>query len=388
MRQYISTRYKSNKPQRGFIAFALLTLILSGSAIVALNSSSANLSLLATNQADTAKLQNIKKSLLAYASIPQKNIPWRPGTLPCPDSDNDGIENKTGTACTVSQGWLPFLTLNLSDIRDSSKERFWYSVTPTYANTALILQNHTPPTLTLMTPTPAHPEVIAVVIAPGTAVGAQSTRINHTLTPCPTTCAYASKYLEGRNSDSNNTTFEIRKEFSNEFNDQLITLKPADLWPITERFVLKEAKNALLKNKTCNGGNLPDPAPITLLTPFDSQAGLTFGKLPLNNPTWQNCAAIPTEFKSALSWFYVNFWYQSIFYTRNTSGINIVNKAGLQTAALIASGPDLQLPSQRPSTQINHYLEDENVTPNDNQFKHEFPFKDYALFNDLIEVVE
>jgi prepilin-type N-terminal cleavage/methylation domain-containing protein len=55
------------------------------------------------------------------------------GYLPCPDSDNDGWENRTGNQCTATSGKLPHLMLGAPP-DDAWNERLFYQVN-THANT-------------------------------------------------------------------------------------------------------------------------------------------------------------------------------------------------------------------------------------------------------------
>lgn len=54
----------------------------------------------------------------------------RPGSLTCPDTDNDGVANQVGGNCTAYIGRLPWKTLDLHDLRDGNGERLWYALTP------------------------------------------------------------------------------------------------------------------------------------------------------------------------------------------------------------------------------------------------------------------
>ncbi|MDP2027628.1 hypothetical protein [Sulfuriferula sp.] len=64
----------------------------------------------------------------------------RPGDLPCPDLNNDGIaETSCGNAAgTTDQnlriGRLPWKTLGLNDLRDGEGERLWYAVSNNFKN--------------------------------------------------------------------------------------------------------------------------------------------------------------------------------------------------------------------------------------------------------------
>ncbi|WP_161493234.1 hypothetical protein [Zoogloea sp. LCSB751] len=56
------------------------------------------------------------------------------GYLPCPDLDGDGSAETCGTKGQPSIGRLPYLTLNLPDLRDGSGECLWYAVSGSFKN--------------------------------------------------------------------------------------------------------------------------------------------------------------------------------------------------------------------------------------------------------------
>ena len=61
--------------------------------------------------------------------------PLRP-TLPCPDTDGDGRENRTGTACTVNPGFnglLPWVDLGVAG-QDAWGNRLHYAITVAYGD--------------------------------------------------------------------------------------------------------------------------------------------------------------------------------------------------------------------------------------------------------------
>ena len=66
-------------------------------------------------------LLQIREALIARA-VADLN---RPGSLPCPDINGDGTPEQTPSDCVQFSGWLPWRTLDLPDLRDSSGERFW-----------------------------------------------------------------------------------------------------------------------------------------------------------------------------------------------------------------------------------------------------------------------
>lgn len=85
--------------------------------------------------ADSEKmLGEIKESLMGYAAS-HTALDGKP-FFPCPDTDNDGIENRTGNACTSPEGRLPWNDLGIGR-QDSWGNRFRYRVTPAFSNNAI-----------------------------------------------------------------------------------------------------------------------------------------------------------------------------------------------------------------------------------------------------------
>jgi len=84
-----------------------------------------------------------QQALLAYSHQPlgltqcESNCP-RPGDLPCPDRNNDGVA-ETSCSNTARLGRLPWKTLGIGDVRDGSGERLWYAVSERYKNNPRIL---------------------------------------------------------------------------------------------------------------------------------------------------------------------------------------------------------------------------------------------------------
>ena len=87
-----------------------------------------------------AALAEAKAALIGYAAGTGLSITSasRPGDLPCPDLNNDGIAetscgNASGTTGQIQRiGRLPWKTLGLPDLRDGDGERLWYAVSNNY----------------------------------------------------------------------------------------------------------------------------------------------------------------------------------------------------------------------------------------------------------------
>jgi hypothetical protein len=132
--------------QRGVTAWVIL-LILSGLAGFAIQVSLKYPPKQLVMQKTMASLTLAQQALLAYANQPlgltqcEMNC-QRPGDLPCPDRNNDGLA-ETSCSNTSRIGRLPWKTLGVGDIRDGSGERLWYAVSERYKNNPRILPLNT-----------------------------------------------------------------------------------------------------------------------------------------------------------------------------------------------------------------------------------------------------
>lgn len=84
--------------------------------------------------AETQKqLADISEALYGYAAshTASDGKPY----LPCPDTDGNGTENRTGPACTNQEGFLPWADLGLAR-QDAWGNAFRYRVAATFSNNA------------------------------------------------------------------------------------------------------------------------------------------------------------------------------------------------------------------------------------------------------------
>lgn len=174
----------------------LLLLIVLGAvgaffALKALNSGQAQ-----RDQATAQTLAQAKEALIGFAATYRDQHANQVfGFLPCPDTDNNGIINAPCGAVDVSAtGRLPWSTLRLPALRDSSGECLWYAVSGTAKDN--------PPTITAFNwDTPGqftvqdaagntlagaspHDRPWAILFAPHTVLGTQ-TRPSTAGTECP-----------------------------------------------------------------------------------------------------------------------------------------------------------------------------------------------------------
>jgi hypothetical protein len=216
------------------------------------------------------------KTELALAQVKQALIGWsaartptatspniRPGELPCPDIDNDGLDD----ACAAGAiGRVPWKTLGIPEPLDGSGETLWYAISgpfrykytvttpPITSDTLgnlLVFQSTSATTLTS--------QAIAVLFAPGPPLGTQSRGATTAL--CSTTGTTiqqrncAANYLESTGGANNAQTGGpfIQATASGTFNDRVLAITSADLMPLVEQRVAREMMAILERYKAATG---------------------------------------------------------------------------------------------------------------------------------------
>ncbi len=281
------------------------------------------------NQKNTQVLAMAKEGLLAYtASIALAPTgSKKPGTLPCPDTNNDGIaETSCGNASgstgqSLRIGRLPWKTLQLPDLRDSSGERLWYAVSSNFKNNTVIatLNSDTLGSITIRNsagnivhngclsyslpqcPTPGSADApygtgaAAVIIAPGAPLLRQpsgtpqdrsASGINSAGNFLDATTinglshdnqgfsdfSSADGFIQGGASDADRNPLN---------NDQLIAITQEQLMSVTQQRVAAELRQCLNEYAAVNGndGRYPWAASATTVSYMDS-TGMLFGRIP------------------------------------------------------------------------------------------------------------
>ena len=244
----------------------------------------------------------------------------RPGSLPCPDNDDDGSADLfTGSACPSYIGRLPWRTLGLGDLRDQHGERLWYALSPAFRDHpgAPALNSDTRGALAVYSNSDAtllSDQAIAVVFAPGFVLRGQMR--DDTVELCGATgkavarrrCV--SNYLDsarGVNNANAAGPFIIASSVEG-YNDRLAVIVAADLMPLVERRVALELRNALLAYRSgsaCACYPWADSA-----SDGDSNAGVNRGRVPVRN-------ALPQSWPPGTLPPYIvsNDWARVIYYS-------------------------------------------------------------------------
>lgn len=286
--------------QRGYAMLGIIAAV--GIATTALVVTSLSTTAVRNEQGrkDSNALALAKQALIANAASSNS----RPGSLPCPDINNDGVsdyqDNNPALPCAARIGRLPWLTLGLADLRDAAGERLWYTVSLNFQDLAANrINSGITGQITLREGEQATAGVVAVVAAPGKPVGHQSrgtAQLNNYE-------HFLESYGEGT------LTVNILAQDATH-NDQLAVITPADIFSLVQRRVAKEVNVALQTYYAASAAphSLPYPAqtelvdsgsywyPATVVSPPFATTVIT-GYLPSND------AALVLP-----AWFTANSW--------------------------------------------------------------------------------
>ncbi len=259
---------QSNIKQRGAAFIVMLVILVVGVTAVLVGSLKSAEIKIDRDEKTAMALAQAKEALVGYAAT-YANFP---GSLPCPDTDNDGVSDAGGSnECPSYIGRIPWKTIGIADLRDASGERLWYTLSRNVRryDTVRPLNSDTNGTLNVSGNYTAN-NLIAIVFAPGSVIGNQS-RSDSQTTPCTTTgdtrkqSLCAANYLEGNNANPSpgvnpNLTFQNGNE-SYSFNDQLILISHEQFFPLIEKRVGNEIKK-MLNTYYSSWGIFPFAAPF------------------------------------------------------------------------------------------------------------------------------
>ncbi len=268
--------------------------------------------------------QNIERAKITADALAQakdtllgKSITYTdyPGSLPCPDTDNDGMSDAGGgSECPSYIGRLPWQTLGIADLRDASGERLWYALSRNFRRytSVLPLNSNTKGTLTIYQSdgttlqTQSGYDAVAVIFSPGSPVGSQTRNTAAEQNS-------AANYLDtanGRNNASATGPYVIGEK-SDTFNDQMLFITTQTLMPLVEKRVATELKQALTSYYTANG-YYPWADTLPFAVDYDANFAENRGWIPNDvspggTPDWVT--------GSPAAWFFNNEWYKLIYYS-------------------------------------------------------------------------
>ncbi len=244
---------------------------------------------------------------------PSETPQFRPGSLPCPDVNNDGSAD--GSNCENYVGRLPYKTLETDDLRDASGERLWYVLSPNF-RPGLYPTSNTEGQLALSGAMHLR-QVVALLIAPGGVVGNQSRGCDDQKDKNECRALNVANYLEGKNAHlidtvaplANEAVFEAWSADSQRnppFNDTVIAITSDMFMPQVEHRIAREALACLDAYANSNNQRFPWPTSQSQV----EQTGTRFGRFPVA------AAFAPTEkiCRGSFPYAYFDAWRSLIFY--------------------------------------------------------------------------
>lgn len=270
--------------QRGIVLLGLMIALLLASGFYLIGQTNRLFSRSSQNSRDAIVLQQARDALLARA-VSDAN---RPGSLPCPALTSDGTAPGL-PPCPAFVGWLPWRTLGLPDLRDSSGERIWYVLSPNFQDSGTINISSVS-ALTL----DGKAGIAALVIAPGSVLSGQSRPSNNVV-----------DYLDAKdgnlatsNNDGDNSYFSGNA--GDRFNDQVLPLTTSALFTSVSKRILGEIRYV----HSAGGGIAPfaDADNDGLSNP-----GQDLGRFPYKNPAY--AINSPTWYSASPPF---HLWYDSL----------------------------------------------------------------------------
>jgi len=240
----------------------------------------------------------------------------RPGSLPCPDVNNDGQSNfsdYTGSACTSYVGRLPWKALGLPDLRDADGERLWYAISPNFREIGTAQVNSdTVGILGVNGPMMNVANAAAIIFSVGAPINGQNRNGANINTPA--------HYLDGPNSAAT-VTFQALA-ISSEFNDRLMPVVTTELLATVQKRVGKEIASTLDAYYADAGDKLPYAAdPLTCKgTPSacvsePSRLSGSIPAVPIPDTATYSGSILGASPTANNTWFNDNGWRQRVQYS-------------------------------------------------------------------------
>ena len=203
-----------------------------------------------TDAVTVRSLAVAQAALLGRATVDANH----PGSLPCPDTNNDGVAETTSWNLGVTEyncpnyiGRLPWRTLGLSDVRDGNGERLWYALSSDARDAKTLAVNSLNTVGTLQVDNQGG--MVAVIFSSGAAIPPQQRDTAHENS--------ASNYLDDDNAIDMATGKDVYESGSAGdvgFNDKVLALPSSRLFRTVERLVLRQIAIRLATFAAGNGG--------------------------------------------------------------------------------------------------------------------------------------
>ena len=363
--------------QRGAALLFAVLLVLLGTGIFMVSASQETVRSVLAERVLADNMKAAKEALVAYAV----SHPSRPGAFPCPDTTDDGLadpEYPSIGPCASGLGRLPWRTLGVGDIRDTSGERYWYALSENFREiVAINSDSHGDRQVLSRTASVSQTnEAVAVIFAPGAATGGQVR--DATTTACATTgtaiprTLCAANYLDATAAADNAApppavptqpvTF-IAADATDTFNDRLLAIVTSDVIPLVERRVASDLRRTLVQYREASRNGIAAISPPHGCNCYPwadsdhngtSDVGQNRGRIPLTaSPhNWGTTftVAVPDPTKlytipNLPTYFQANNWHTVIHYTVGQKALQNFGEAPtlcLSCIELLPSAPDLK----------------------------------------------
>lgn len=272
----------SQRKQKGIVLILFAFLIGIATTAFALKILSSNNLKMQQNVATTQALAAAKAATIGYV------VSTNTGMFPCPEDTaviggtNEGQALASCSNTVSSTGRFAWRTIGDGAIIDGNDDKLWYVLSAGFRAAPINSDN-----IAGLSVDAAANAAIALIASPGTALSSQTRATLSAANP-----PAVSNYLDGENGDAD-TDF-VTGNASTTFNDQLVSIKPDDVFPVIEKRVLGEIKNYLLAYKSVWGA-FPFPASFTTPTAADfiGSPFNTGGFLPIGDAgvTWASGTA-------------------------------------------------------------------------------------------------
>jgi len=316
---------------------------------------------------DSYTLQQLnlaREALRGYAlnGLDIVSVTTKPGRLPCPDYNLDGLSDPCKSSGIIIQpGRLPWRTLGVGELHDADNEPLWYvpaiefdgatAINSNIKNTPLRIDADTAP-------------LVAIVLAPGAVSGNQSRPPGNLSAQLN-----MAQYFEDINALGGTSYVTSPANNATPFNDRLLAIRLDRFMPELERRVLRELA-ANLKLATA----FPNPARIGKT---DCDSSIPDGLLPTSVKAGTPCDVTSATLPGFPGWFTGDNWQKLIWYAMKpgypTSSLEITFADNTKTnaqALLFSPGPPLAgQTSPRPlSPSVTDLLEDGANTDGDTKY--------------------
>lgn len=308
----LRNRFIVPRSQHGAALMVMLVIMVLGSAAFLVSSLTRIGLSMRNDQINSEALTKAKEALIAYSAT-QGDLAGtsRPGDLPCPDMNNNGLDDD-GNCSAGEVGRLPYITLGIPKLVDSDGETLWYAISGNFRRfsiTSNTLNSDTQGTLdvysndgsTLLTN--SADKAVAVLFAPGRIVGSQqrsSTAQQITASNYLDSYTFPPPISATRNNANTGGPF-ISADKTDTFNDKLIYIKASQLRPAIEKRAAGEMRK-LLQTYYSAWNAFPFAVPFAnpSSATYSGTSGTYYGLLPLdallggsaNQPEWNSTPTV------------------------------------------------------------------------------------------------